>query len=157
MTKISKTILLVFFSITLGAAALAQNSNVEAIGPLSGTLTVNYPPNPCVSADAVSFTGNVHVVVQVNTAQNTMDVHVNLMTVKGTGSYGKYIGNGSASFMDLPFATAQSLVIAADLYPPSPCRAGFTPQGALLIAVEFTLGTDGTLNQVLAVAGPTSD
>lgn len=156
MKIFSKTLLIVFFSLAFAAAPFAQDNMVttEAIGPLSGNLTVNYPPVPCINPDAVSFTGNVHVVVQVDTTAGTMDVHINLMTVKGTGSNGKYIGNGAASFLGLQIG-ATSIPFAADLYPPSPCRAGFTTQGALPLTVSWTLGTDGTLNQVsAAVAGP---
>jgi hypothetical protein len=152
MKGFSKTLLIVFFSLAFGAAAFAQDNMVttEAIGPVSGSLNVTFPPTTCFAADTVVLTGNVHVVVQVDTTAGTMDVHVNLMTVKGTGSNGKYIGNGAASFLGLPIGTT-SVAFAGDLYPPTPCRAGFTTQGALPLTVSWTLGTDGTLSTVNAV------
>ena len=54
--------------------------------------------------------------------------------------------------MDLTPGATQTVSFAGNLFPPVPCRAGFTSQGALPIAVTFTLGTDNTLNQVSAIA-----
>ena len=160
MKKCSKILTMVLSLIcALGTAAFAQQDTTvtsEAIGPLSGSVLVISPPGPstCVSPDTVNFTGNVHVVAQVDTVANTVDVHINLMTVKGTGQNGKYIGNGATSMLSLPAGISPGPInFAADLHPPNPCRAGFTSQGALQITVRLTFAADNTLATVSAVAG----
>ena len=160
MKKISKILTMVLSLIcALGMAAFTQQDTTvtsEAIGPLSGSVLVGFPfaPPTCVFPDTVNFTGNVHIVAQVDTVANTVDVHINLMTVKGTGQNGKYIGNGAPSILSLPGGISSGPInFAADLHPPGPCRAGFTSQGALPITVRLTFAADNTLATVSAFAG----
>ena len=133
-----------------------HNRHLGGHRPIEWQCIGNSPPGPstCVSPDTVNFTGNVHVVAQVDTVANTVDVHINLMTVKGTGQNGKYIGNGATSMLSLPAGISPGPInFAADLHPPNPCRAGFTSQGALQITVRLTFAADNTLATVSAVAG----
>jgi hypothetical protein len=140
---------------SFGQAVFGSHITSEAIGPLSGELLVSYgstPTSPPCNTDSVSFTGNVHVVTDVDTSQNTMDVHINLMTVKGNGTNGRYVGNGATSLLSQPKPpNPNTILIQADLIPPGQCRAGFNSQGALPIAVTLTFAEDNTLAQVTAV------
>jgi len=143
----------------LSASALAQQVTTEMIGPLSGSFTVNYPNGPCAGQDTVTFSGSVHVSATVDTTQNTVDYHINLLSVKGTGTLAsQYIANGATDLLDQGFPGADIRVpiqISANLFPSGPCRTGFPSTGALPIVVTISLGTDFTLNTVSASVGTT--
>jgi hypothetical protein len=139
--------------------AQAQQVTTEMIGPLSGTLTINFPSGACFGQqDTINFTGNVHVVAIVDAAQGTVDYHINLLGVKGTGNVvAKYVANGATDLLDqnFPGTQPQPSPIKANLYPTGPCRAGFPSTGALPIVLTVTFGSDFTLNSVSAVIGQT--
>jgi hypothetical protein len=116
----------------LSASALAQQVTTEMIGPLSGSFTVNSPNSPCAGQDNITFTGNVHVVASVDTTASTVDYHINLLSVKGTGSLvSKYVASGATDLLDqafldrtsaFPFRSAQictpTALAAPDFHPP---------------------------------------
>lgn len=143
----------------LCASALAQQVTTEMIGPLSGSFTVNFPNSPCTGQDTVSFTGSVHVVATVDTAANTVDYHINLLSVKGAGTLvPKYVANGATDVLDQGFPGASITVpiqINSNLFPNGPCRAGFPSTGALPIVVTISFSPDFTLNTVSARVGTT--
>ena len=146
-------------SMLLPILAQAQHVTTEMIGPLSGTLTINFPNGPCFGPqDTINFTGNIHVVAIVDTAQGTVDYHINLVGVKGRGTVvAKYVANGATDLLDqnFPGSQPQPSPIRANLYPTGPCRAGFPADGALPIVLTVSFGTDFTLNSVSAVIGQT--
>lgn len=141
--------------------AAAQQVTTEMIGAFSGNLTVNnFPNSPCFGqTDNITFTGSVHVVTTVDTTANTVDYHINLLTVKGAGTVvTKYVGTGATDLLDQGFPGANITVpiqINANLFPNGPCRAGFPSAGALPVVVTVSFGTDFTLNTVSAVVGRT--
>ena len=148
----------------LSAPALAQQVTTEMIGPLSGTLTVAFPQGPpqCSAAsqqDTVSLTGSIHVGASVDLTTNTVDYHINLLSVKGTGTLvSKYVASGATDLLDQGFPGANITVpiqISANLFPSGPCRAGFPSTGALPAVVTVSFGADFTLNTVSASVGTT--
>ena len=139
--------------------AQAQQVTTEMIGPLTGSLTINFPNNPCFGQqDTVTFTGNIHVVSTVDTAQGTVEYHINFLGVKGAGTVvAKYVANGATDLLDQNFPGTVSVPVpfSANLFPNGPCRAGFPSTGALPVVVTVSFGTDFTLNSVSAVVGQT--
>jgi len=144
----------------LCTSAAAQQVTTEMIGPLSGNLTINFPTGPCDGEhDTITFNGEVHVVATVDSLQNTVDYHINLASVKGTGTVvDKYVGNGSTDLLNQGFPGANINVpisISANLYPSGPCRAGFPANGGLPLVVTVSFNPDFTLNTVSATVGQT--
>lgn len=145
----------------LCTSAAAQQVTTEMIGSFSGNLTVNnFPNGPCFGqTDNVTFTGSVHVVANVDTTANTVDYHINLLSVKGTGTVAsKYVASGATDLLDQGFAGANITIpiqINANLFPSGPCRLGFPSAGALPVVVTVSFGTDFTLNSVSAAVGQT--
>ena len=139
--------------------AQAQQITTEMIGWLSGTLTINFPSGPCFGQqDTINFTGNIHVVTIVDKAQGTVDYHINLLGVKGTGMVvAKYVANGATDLLDqnFPGTVSVPVLFSANFFPTGPCRAGFPSTGALPVVVTVSFGTDFTLNSVSAVIGQT--
>lgn len=121
---------------TLCTSAAAQQVTTEMIGPLSGSFTITFPVGPpsCPASgqqDTITFTGNVHVSSTYDPTQNTVDYHINLLSVKGTGTLvAKYIGSGATDFLDQGFPGSSINVpisLSANLFPNGPCRSGFPP------------------------------
>lgn len=145
----------------LCTSVAAQQVTTEMIGSFSGNLTVNnFPNGPCFGqTDNVTFTGSVHVVANVDTTANTVDYHINLLSVKGTGTVAsKYVASGATDLLDQGFAGANITIpiqINANLFPSGPCRVGFPSAGALPVVVTVSFGTDFTLNSVSAAVGQT--
>jgi hypothetical protein len=141
----------------------AQQVTTEMIGPLSGSFTVTYPTSPICPAsgqqDTVTFTGSVHVSATVDTTQNTVDYHINLLSVKGTGTLvSQYIANGATDLLDQGFPGANISVpiqISANLFPTGSCRAAFPTSPIFPVVVTVSLGSDFTLNTVSASVGTT--
>jgi hypothetical protein len=161
----SKLLLAMTLSL-LGAlctSAAAQQVTTEMIGPLSGTFTITYPQNPVCPAsgqqDTMTFTGNVHVSATYDPTQNTVDYHVNLLSVKGTGTLvSKYIASGATDLLDQGFpgpSISIPIQLTGNLFPNGPCRSGFPSTGALPIVVTVSFGTDFTLSTLSAVVGQT--
>ena len=78
------------------------------IGPLSGSFTITFPQNPICPAsgqkDIVTLTGNVDVSATYDPTQSTVDYHVNLLSVKSTGTLvSKYIASGATDLLDQGF------------------------------------------------------
>jgi hypothetical protein len=99
----------------LCTSAAAQQVTTEMIGPMSGTFTMTYPNSPiCPDSgqqDTITLTKNVHVSTTVDPTQNTVDYHINLLSVKGTGTLvAKYIGNGATDLLDQSFPGANITV-----------------------------------------------
>jgi hypothetical protein len=139
-----------------GQQLTSQTITSEMIGPFSGGLSINYtPPDPCSpQSDNVGFTGNVHVVAIVNTTANTVDYHVNLLSVKGAGTLGRYVGTSATSFLDQPLSTGPvSLSFAGKLTPPDPCREGFVAEEGLPVTVTVSFAPDSTVSTVSASVG----
>lgn len=145
----------------LCTSAAAQQVTTEMIGSFSGNLMVsNYPSGPCFGqADNITFTGSVHVVASVDTTANTVDYHINLLSVKGAGTVvSKYVASDATDLLDQGFAGANITIpiqINANLFPTGPCRVGFPSAGALPVVVTVSFGTDFTLNSVSAAVGQT--
>jgi len=101
------TVLFLFGAFT--PSIFAQQVTTEMIGPLSGSLTIAIPVGPpqCPASgqqDTITFTGNVHVSATYDPSQNTVDYHVNLLSVKGTGTLvAKYIASGATDLLDQGF------------------------------------------------------
>lgn len=155
---------MLFFLGVLCMSATAQQVTTEMIGPLSGSLTIAYPVGPpnCPASgqqDTVTFTGNVHVVASVDTAANTVDYHINLLSVKGTGTLvSKYVANGATDLLDQGFPGSSISVpiqLSGNVFPSGPCRSGFPSTGALPVVVTISFGTDFTLNTLSAAVGQT--
>lgn len=156
---------MLFFLGVLCMPATAQQVTTEMIGPLSGSLTIGFPVGPpsCPASgqqDAITFTGNVHVVASVDTTANTVDYHINLLSVKGTGTLvSKYVANGATDLLDQGFPGSSITIpiqINATLFPSGPCRAAFPvgpPQFPVVVTISF--GTDFTLNTLSAAVGQT--
>ena len=146
-------------AILLPTLGQAQQVTTEMIGPLTGSLTINFPSGPCFGQqDTVTFTGNIHVVASVDATQGTVDYHFNLLGVKGTGTLvPKYIGTGATDLLDqnFPGTIAVPIPFGANLFPNGPCRAGFPADGVLPIVVTISFNPDFTLNSVSAVVGQT--
>jgi hypothetical protein len=134
--------------------AHAQTVRTEIIGPLNGGLTITLPIDPCRGTDSITFVGNVHVNAAVDLTARTVDYHINLLSVKGTGTLAKYVGNGSVSLLNQTFVPPDPIVppdpvrlrFAANLIPEGVCRQSFNGTGALPVNVDVTFNTDGTLN-----------
>ncbi len=150
-------VLLVVALCVLSATAFAQQITSQDIGAFTGKLTVTFPPSPCSPSDTVTFSGSINAVTQVDTTQNTVDIHLALQSVKGTGNFGTYVANGTADFLSQPLNSAITVSFAANLFPPSPCRSGFTSQGALPVNVTLTLDQNNVLTGVSTGAGCTTD
>jgi hypothetical protein len=99
----------------------------------------------------------VNVVAQVDPSQNTVDVHLNLQDVKGTGSNGTYVANGAADVLSQPYSASIAVPIHANLYPPSPCRSGFNSQGALPVTVVLSFDENNVLTKVFGSTSCTMD
>jgi len=164
MMKFGKLLLMMWMIGVLAPSLFAQQVTTEMIGPLSGNFTVTFPSGPpyCPAAgqqDAVTFTGNVHVLTSYDPTQNTVDYHINLLSVKGTGTLvSKYIGSGATDLLDQGFPGSNitvSIAISANLFPNNPCNQGFPSTGALPIVVSISFGADFTLNTVSAQVGQT--
>lgn len=101
MTKSSKLLLITLC--LLGAFSpllLGQQVTTQMIGPLSGNLTITLPVGPpqCPASgqqDTITFTGSVHVSATVDSTQNTVDYHINLLSVKGTGRWWRNISEAA--------------------------------------------------------------
>lgn len=153
----------VFLLGALCTSAAAQQVTTEMIGPLSGTFTLAYPTSPVCPAsgqtDTITFTGNVHVVTTVDPTANTVDYHINLLSVKGTGTLvAKYVANGATDLLDQPFpgpSISVPIQINANLFPNGPCRAAFPTSPVFPVVVTVSFGADFTLNTVSAVVGTT--
>jgi hypothetical protein len=124
----------------------AQQLTTEMFGPLSGSFTI-------------TFTGNVHVSATVDTTQNTADYHINLLSVKGTGTLvAKYVASGATDLLDQGFPGANITVpiqISANLFPNGPCRAAYPQSPVFPVVVTVSFGSDFTLNTVSASVGTT--
>jgi hypothetical protein len=101
----------------------------------------------------------VHVSATVDPTQNTVDYHINLLSVKGTGTLvSKYVASGATDLLDQGFPGANITVpiqISANLFPTGPCRAAFTSGPVFPVVATGSFGTDFTLNTVsAAVAQP---
>jgi hypothetical protein len=158
--RISKLLLTILCLLgALSTSALAQHVTTEMIAPLSGNLSITFPNNPCFGQqDTITFSGSVHVSATVDTAQNTVDYHINLLSVKGAGAVvAKYVGNGAIDLLDQNYPGTQPVPspIKANLFPSGPCRAGFPSTDGLPVVVTITFGTDFTLSSVSAVVGQT--
>ena len=151
----------------LSVSAFAQQDTIvttEMIGPLSGSFTITYPNGPICPAsgqqDTVAFTGSVHVGASVDLTTNTVDYHINLLSVKGTGTLvSKYVANGATDLLDQGFPGVSITVpiqISANVFPNNPCRAAF-PSGppSFSVVVTVSFGTDFTLNTLSASVGTT--
>ena len=153
-------ILLMLFAFAASPAS-GQQVTTEMIGSFSGNLTVNnFPSGPCFGqSDNIAFTGSIHVVATVDTAANTVDYHINLLGVKGSGTLvARYVANGATDLLDQGFpGTGISVPIpfSANLFPNGPCRAGYPSSGALPVVVTVSFGTDFTLSSVSARVGTT--
>ncbi len=139
------------------------------IGPFSGSFTVDYsqhPGDPCSpQTDNVTFTGNVHVEATVDTEQNTVDFHINLLSVKGTGTIVppspitppnpiKYAVSGAFDLLDETASpTPPPIKVMANLYPGDPCRQGFNSQGAVPVTITLSFDPSWNLNAVSASTG----
>lgn len=148
----------------LTPSIFAQQVTTEMIGPLSGSLTIAYPAGPpnCPASgqqDTITFTGNVHVSATYDPTQNTVDYHVNLLSVKGTGTLvSKYIASGATDLLDQGFPGSSISVpiqLTGNLFPSGPCRSGFSSTGALPLVVTVSFGTDFTLSTLSAAVGQT--
>jgi hypothetical protein len=146
----------------LSASAFAQQDTIvttEMIGSLTGSLIVTYPSGPCAGQDNVTLTGSVHVGASVDLTTNTVDYHINLLSVKGTGTLvSKYIANGATDLLDQGYPGSNISVpiqINANVFPNGACRAGFPSTGALPAVVTVSFGADFTLNTVSASVGTT--
>jgi hypothetical protein len=147
----------------LSTSATAQQVTTEMIAPLSGTFTITYPNTPICPAsgqqDTITLTGSVHVSTTVDPTQNTVDYHINLLSVKGTATLvAKYIGSGATDLLDQGFPGANISVpiqINANLFPSGPCRSAFTSTPTFPVVVTVSFGADLTLNTVSAVVGQT--
>src|SRR5579871_2916854 len=75
MTKSSKLLLITLcLASAFSPMLLAQQVITEMIGTLNGNLNIAFPNNPCNGQhDTITFTGEVHVVATVDSAQNTVD------------------------------------------------------------------------------------
>jgi hypothetical protein len=114
----------------------AQQVTTEMIGPLSGSFTINFPNGPCTGQDTITFPGNVHVSAAVDTTQNTVDYHINLLSVKGTGALvSKYVASGATDRLDqgfpganisVPFRSTQICSLAVHAAPHFP-KAQYFP------------------------------
>jgi len=141
----------------------AQQVTTEMIGPLSGSFTLTYPQNPICPAsgqqDTITVSGNVHVSATVDTTQNTVDYHINFLSVKGTGTIvSKYVASGATDLLDQGFPGANISVpiqISANLFPNNPCRAAFPQNPVFPVVVTVSFGSDFTLNTVTASVGTT--
>jgi hypothetical protein len=138
----------------LSASALAQQVTTEMIGPLNGPI--------CPASgqqDTITFTGNVHAVATVDTTANTVDYHINLLSVKGTGTLvSKYVASGATDMLDQGFPGANITVpiqLSANLFPNNPCRAAFPTSPIFPVVVTVSFGTDFTLNTLSASVGQT--
>ena len=107
MKDLAKLPLILVSLCLLAAPVFAQDTIVttEMIGSLSGSFTVTYPSSPICPAsgqqDTVAFTGSVHVGASVDLTTNSVDYHINLLSVKGTGTLvSKYIANGATDLPD---------------------------------------------------------
>jgi hypothetical protein len=117
----------------LGPSLFAQQVTTEMIGPFSVSFTLTYPKNPVCPAsgqqDTITFTGNVHVSATVDTTQNTVDYHINFLSVKGTGTLvSKYVASGATDLLDQGFPGANITVpiqISGNLFPSNPRRAAY--------------------------------
>lgn len=147
----------------LSASALAQQVTTEMIGPLSGSFTITYPQGPVCPAsgqqDTIVLIGSVHVSATVDPTQNTVDYHINLLSVKGTGTMvSKYVASGATDLLDQGFPGSNITVpiqLSANLFPTGPCRAAY-PNGPVFPAVvTVSFGPDFTLNTVAATFGTT--
>jgi len=147
----------------LCTSAAAQQVTTEMIGPLSGTFTLTYPSSPICPAsgqqDTITLTGNVHLSTTVDPTQNTVDYHINLLGVKGTGTLvAKYIGSGATDLLDQSFPGANITVpiqVSANLFPSGPCRAAYPNTPVFPVVVTVSFGADLTLNTVSAGVGQT--
>ena len=148
----------------LTPSIFAQQVTTEMIGPFSGSLTIAYPVGPpsCPASDqqdTITFTGNVHVSATYEATQNTMDYHVNLLSVKGPGTLvSKYIASGATNLIDPGFPGSNINVpiqLTGNLFPTGPCRSDFASTGALPLVVTVSFGTDFTLSTLSAVVGQT--
>jgi len=164
MTKSSKLLLMTLC--LLGAFSpllLAQQVTTEMIGPLSGNLTIIHPTGPICRASGqqgtITFTGNVHVPDSVDSTQNTVDYHINLLSVKGKGTVVmNYIGSVATDLLGEGYPGANIAVpmaFNANLFPTGPCRTGFASTRALPVVVTISFGTDFTLSTVSATVGQT--
>lgn len=141
----------------------AQQVTTEMIGPFSGSFTLIYLQNPVCPAsgqhDTITFSGSVHVSVTVDTTQNTVDYHINFLSVKGTGTIvSKYVASGATDLLDQGFPGANIAVpiqISGNLFPNGPCRAAFPQNQVFPVVVTVSFGTDFTLNTVSASIGTT--
>ena len=128
--KANRLTMLVLLTCAAVVPALAhQQITTHDIGTFTGNNA--WPPCPICPADNVNFTGSVNAVAQVDPSQDTVDIHLNLQDVKGTGSNGTYVANGAADVLAQPYSASITVPFHANLYTPSPCRSGFTPQCAL--------------------------
>jgi len=120
---------------------------------------VNFPSGPCAGQDNVTLTGSVHVGASVDLTTNTVDYHINLLSVKGNGMLAsKYVANGATDLTDQGYPGSNISVpiqINTNLFPNGPCRSGFPSTGALPVVVTIGFGTDSTLNTVSASVGTT--
>jgi hypothetical protein len=79
----------------LSASAFAQQVTTEIFGP-------------CTGQDTITFTGSVHVSTTVDTTQNTVDYHINLLSVKRTGTLvSKYVASGATDLLDQGFPRSE--------------------------------------------------
>ncbi len=140
-----------------GANASGQQITTQEIGPFTGMFTLNFPPSPCSPSDTVNFSGSINVVAQVDTIQNTADIHIALQDVKGTGNLGTYVANGATDLLSQPFSSAMKVSFGANLFPPSPCRSGFTSLGALPVNANLTFDQNYVLTGVTTGVGCTTD
>lgn len=159
-------LLLAMMLFLLGAlctSAAAQQVTTEMIGPLSGSLIITYPNSPVCPAsgqqDTVTFSGSVHVSATYDSTQNTVDYHINLLSVKGTGTLvSQYIATGATDLLDQGFPGSNISVpiqLTGNLFPTGPCRSGFPSTGALPVVVTVSFGTDFTLSTLSATVGQT--
>jgi hypothetical protein len=141
----------------LSASAFAQQDTIvttEMIGSLTGSLIVTYPSGPCAGQDNGTSTGSVHVGASVDLTTNTVDYHITLLSVKGTGTLvSKYIANGATDLLDQGYPGSNISVpiqINANVFPSGPCRAAFPQSPVFPVVVTVSFGTDFTLNTVSA-------
>lgn len=152
---------MLFLFRVLGTSAAAQQVTTEMIGPLSGTFAITYPQDPICPAsgqqDTIIFTGNVHVSATYDPTQNTVDYHVNLLSVKGSGTLvSKYIASGATDLLDQGFPGSNislPIQLTGNLFPNGPCRSGFPSTGALPLVVTVSFDTDFTLSTLSATVG----
>jgi hypothetical protein len=123
VAKFEKLLIMILFLCgVLVTSLFAQQVTTEMIGLLSGSFTMTYPTSPICPAsgqqDTITFTGNMHVSATVDTTQNTVDYHINLLSVKGTGTLvSKYIASGATDLLDQGFPGA-SITVPPDFHPP---------------------------------------